>query len=210
RGPPGPRLVRQPHMQRAPVGVGVDSDRGNVHLPTGANHPDGNLSPVGDEYFPDGSHQGVPAALARGSRTDMKTRRGQWKAAGLLLGAAVLGGAPVWAQNFTTGGSSSTSSGSGSSTGGSVTLNNAPNFDPAAAAAAALVGNYRVPGARPVEPVGVYRVPIPDTSGGSAGGPAANPTTATRTRAAGASRAGTPADHGRGSPPAPQSHHPLR
>src|SRR5262249_41240883 len=201
RGPPGPRLVRQPHMQRAPVGVGVDSDRGNVHLPTGANHPDGNLSPVGDEYFPDGSHQGVPAALARGSRTDMKTRRGQWKAAGLLLGAAVLGGGPGWAQNFTTGGgSSSTSSGSGSSTGGSVTLNNAPNFDPAAAAAAALVGNYRVPGARPVEPVGVYRVPIPDTSGGSAGATTATTTTATGTSAAGASGASTASTSGGASP----------
>jgi len=126
----------------------------------------------------------------------MKTRRGQWKAAGLLLGAAVLGGSPAWAQNFTTGsGSSSTSSGSGSSS-GSVTLNNAPNFDPAAAAAAALVGNYRVPGAKPVDPVGVYRVPIPDTSGGSAGATTATTTTATGTSAAGSSGASTASSGG--------------
>ena len=81
----------------------------------------------------------------------MNTRRGQSMAAGLLVGAVLLGGTLARAQNFTTsGGSTSSGSSGGSSTTGSVTLNNQPNFDPAAAAAAALVGNYRVPGAAPV------------------------------------------------------------
>jgi hypothetical protein len=103
-------------------------------------------------------------------------------AAGLLLSAALLAGSPARAQNFTTGGGSSTQSGSGT-----VALNNAPNFDPAAAAAAALVGNYRVPGAAPVDPTGVYRVPIPDTSGGSA----ATTTTTTGTTTTGATAGGS-------------------
>jgi hypothetical protein len=116
----------------------------------------------------------------------MKTSRGQWKAAGLLLGVAVLGGvSAARAQSVPTGVGGT---GGGTSTTGSVTLNNAPNFDPAAAAAAALVGNYRVPGAAPVDPTGVYRVPIPNTSGGAS---AATTTTTAATGTTGASGGST-------------------
>ena len=129
----------------------------------------------------------------------MNTRRRMWKAAGLLLGVAMLGVPAARAQCVPTG---VQGTGSGGSSSGGVSLNNAPNFDPAAAAAAALVGNYRVPGAAPVDPTGLDRVPIPDTSGGSAAAATTNTTTTGTTSAAstGAS-AGTTATASSGASP---------
>ena len=106
----------------------------------------------------------------------MRTRR-KWTTGGLFL-AAVLWAGAVHAQNFGTGNqsgsptgsqSSSTSgtSSSGSSQSNTASVNNQPTFDPAALAAARLLGTYRVPGSAAIDPTGAYRVPLPDTSGGA-------------------------------------------
>jgi hypothetical protein len=106
----------------------------------------------------------------------MRTKRKQWATGGVLLASLLWAGA-VGAQNLGTG----TQGTSGSSQGTSATVNNAPTFDPVAAAAARLLGTYRVPGAPLVDPTGAYRVPVPDTSGGagSATTSAATPSTTT-------------------------------
>jgi hypothetical protein len=116
----------------------------------------------------------------------MNTRQWQWMTAGWLLAAVLLGGSPASAQStgFSTTGPGGTST---------ATVNNAPVFDPAAAAAAALLGTYRVPGSATIDPTGAYRVPTPDTSGGSAAattttagsGGTTNTTTATGAASAG-------------------------
>ena len=113
----------------------------------------------------------------------MRTRRRQWTAGGLILGAVLWAGA-VRAQNLGQAGPNSTSGGTSStnsSQGSTATVNNQPTFDPAAQAAARLLGTYRVPGSAAVDPTGAYRVPIPDTggSGSAATTTAATPSTTT-------------------------------
>ncbi len=44
-------LIRLAHMPRITIAVGIDRDRRDAHLAAGANDPDGDLSPVGDEDF---------------------------------------------------------------------------------------------------------------------------------------------------------------
>jgi len=111
----------------------------------------------------------------------MTTRRMQ----SMLLGLALAGAAPAFAQSTGTGGfgTTGTGGGSGGTTGGQQTgtLNNQPTFDPSLQAAALLLGNYRVPGAPPLEPAGTYRVPSPGGGSGSStastGGTASTTTT---------------------------------
>jgi len=111
----------------------------------------------------------------------MTTRRMQ----SMLLGLALAGAAPAFAQSTGTGGfgTTGTGGGSGGTTGGQQTgtLNNQPTFDPSLQAAALLLGNYRVPGAPPLEPAGTYRVPSPGGGRGSStastGGTASTTTT---------------------------------
>src|SRR5262245_60879531 len=85
------------------------------------------------------------------------TRWLQAAAAVLLAGALASGGAraqsfgSTGAQGTGSGQNTSTSTGTGSSSGSGqstgAAINNAPTYDPAAQAAARLLGTYRVPGA---------------------------------------------------------------
>lgn len=92
----------------------------------------------------------------------MSTTGWKWLTRAAVLGAVLSSPHAAWAQSVglpgTTGGSSQTSA---------ATINNAPTFDPSAQAAALLIGNYRVPGAPPVDPTATYRVPTPGAGGGS-------------------------------------------
>ena len=45
------RLVGLPHVQRVPVGIGIDGDGGEAVVTAGPGDPDGDLSTVGDEDF---------------------------------------------------------------------------------------------------------------------------------------------------------------
>ena len=45
------RLIRLPHMQGVPVGIGVDGNGSEAGVAAGAGDPDGDLSPVRDEDF---------------------------------------------------------------------------------------------------------------------------------------------------------------
>jgi hypothetical protein len=115
----------------------------------------------------------------------MTTRRKQWMTGGLLL-AAVLWAGAAGAQNFGTGSQNGSAGTTGSSTGSSsqsntASVNNAPTFDPAAQAAARLLGTYRVPGSVQIDPTGAYRVPLPDTGGSASAATttAATPSTTT-------------------------------
>src|SRR5215472_3604046 len=119
----------------------------------------------------------------------MRTRRKQRTTGGLFL-AAVLWAGAVQAQNFGQAGSQSgstsgSSSSSGSSQSNTASVNNQPTFDPAALAAARLLGTYRVPGSAAIDPTGAYRVPLPDTSGGASAATttAATPSTTTTSAA---------------------------
>ncbi len=93
----------------------------------------------------------------------------------VLVLAAVLPAGAAWAQSTAAGGFSLP--GSSGSNGSSTTSTQATGtastgagaFDPAMQAAARLFGLYRVPGAPPLDATATYRVPAPDTSGGSAG-----------------------------------------
>src|SRR5215831_12896725 len=44
-------FVRHSDMQRSAVGVGVDRDGRDAHLPAGPGNPDGDFTAVGNEYF---------------------------------------------------------------------------------------------------------------------------------------------------------------
>jgi len=113
----------------------------------------------------------------------------------LVLAVVLPAGAP-WAQSTAAGGFSLPGS-SGSSSGSSTTSTQATGtattgagaFDPALQAAARLFGLYRVPGAPVLDATATYRVPTPDTSGGSAG--ATTSTSATTTTAASTATAGS-------------------
>jgi len=99
----------------------------------------------------------------------MATRRMQ----SMLLGLALAGAAPAFAQNSGGFGTTGTTGGApgSSSTQQTGTLNNQPTFDPSLQAAALLLGNYRVPGAPPLDPAGTYRAP---SAGGGSGSSAAS------------------------------------
>ena len=45
----GVRLVGQADVEGVTVGLGIDGDRSDAHLPAGPDDPDGDLAPVGDE-----------------------------------------------------------------------------------------------------------------------------------------------------------------
>ncbi|MNL61774.1 hypothetical protein D3C87_1857360 [compost metagenome] len=45
------RLVREADVAGFPVGVGVNGHRGDAEFLAGADHPEGDLSTVGDEHF---------------------------------------------------------------------------------------------------------------------------------------------------------------
>ena len=45
----GIRLVRLTHMQRIGIRFGVDGNRGQTHVPQGANNPAGDSAAVGDQ-----------------------------------------------------------------------------------------------------------------------------------------------------------------
>src|SRR6185436_17722445 len=47
----GSGLVRHPHCERAPIGVGVHGHRADPHFPQRPNDADRDLSPIGDENF---------------------------------------------------------------------------------------------------------------------------------------------------------------
>ena len=49
-------FIRHPNVDRIAVGGGVDRDGGDAHLAQGADDPDGDFAPVGDEDFAE--HQG--------------------------------------------------------------------------------------------------------------------------------------------------------
>ena len=50
------RLVGDAHVQRLPVGVGVDGDGADPGVATGSGDADGDLTAVGDEDLGDGGH----------------------------------------------------------------------------------------------------------------------------------------------------------
>ena len=52
----GVRLVRDAHVQRLPVGVGVDGDGPDAGVTAGAGDADGDLTAVGDEDLGDHGH----------------------------------------------------------------------------------------------------------------------------------------------------------
>lgn len=103
-----------------------------------------------------------------------------WKCWGyaVTLGAVLSGPGAAWAQSAGFPGNT----GGGSQSGG-ASINNAPTFDPAAQAAALLIGTYRVPGAPPVDPTATYRVPSPGAAGGSSTTSTASSGTSTSTGA---------------------------
>jgi len=92
----------------------------------------------------------------------MSTTGWKWLTRAAVLGAVLSSPHAAWAQSVGLPGAT----GGGSQT-GVATINNAPTFDPSAQAAALLIGNYRVPGAPPVDPTATYRVPTPGAGGGS-------------------------------------------
>ena len=54
RRPQQRRLVGEQDVERFPVGLRVDGDGGDAHLAAGPDDPDGDLSAIGDEDFPEG------------------------------------------------------------------------------------------------------------------------------------------------------------
>jgi hypothetical protein len=125
----------------------------------------------------------------------------------LLVGAMLSVGAARAQAPGTPGGGSTGSSGTGTSgtgtaTGGAPGTSGGVTFDPAAAAAARLFGNYRVPGAAPLDTSGVYRVDTgssapPAGGGGSSAGSTGSTTTTATTNT---STSGTATAGGTGSP----------
>ena len=51
RRPDMHRLIRHSHMQRLAVGVGIDGDRRDPHLPCGFDDAASDLTAIGDEDF---------------------------------------------------------------------------------------------------------------------------------------------------------------
>ncbi|MGZ6098971.1 MAG: hypothetical protein ACXWLL_11285 [Myxococcaceae bacterium] len=107
----------------------------------------------------------------------------------VLVLAAVLPAGAAWAQSTAAGGFSlpGSSGSSGSSTTSTQATGTASTgagaFDPAMQAAARLFGLYRVPGAPALDATATYRVPAPDTSGGSAGATSSSASTSSTTTA---------------------------
>ena len=76
------RLVGQHHVERLPVGLGKDGDGGDAHLAAGADDPNGDLAPIGDEDLPEGRAHGSGMIAGgvttrqRGSRQRVARARG--------------------------------------------------------------------------------------------------------------------------------------
>ena len=51
RRPDADGFVREAHMQRVAVGFGIDGDGGDAQFLAGANHPQGDLTAIGDQNF---------------------------------------------------------------------------------------------------------------------------------------------------------------
>jgi hypothetical protein len=123
----------------------------------------------------------------------------------LLVGAMLWTGAALaqapgtpGSGNSGTTGTSGTGTGTGTATGGSPGTGGGVTFDPAAAAAARLFGNYRAPGSAPLDTSGVYRVdtgssaPPAGSGGSSAGSAGSTATTSTTTSGATTSSTSSP------------------
>lgn len=106
----------------------------------------------------------------------MSTTGWKWLTWVAALGAVLASPHAAWAQSVGLPGAT----GGGSQT-GAASINNAPTFDPSAQAAALLIGNYRVPGAPPVDPTATYRVPTPGAGGGTSTTTSSGSTTNTST-----------------------------
>ena len=106
----------------------------------------------------------------------MSTTGWKWLTLVAALGAVLASPHAAWAQSVGLPGAT----GGGSQT-GAASINNAPTFDPSAQAAALLIGNYRVPGAPPVDPTATYRVPTPGAGGGTSTTTSSGSTTNTST-----------------------------
>ncbi len=68
-------LVRQEHMRRAGVGVGIDRDRRDPHPPRGADDAAGDLAPVRDQDLAEHAGYGSPSGCSWAVRSRVSRAR---------------------------------------------------------------------------------------------------------------------------------------